>query len=283
MPDAATIAVLRDTVLLTFIAIAFGVVAYNEVRRMHPLLNWNCRGNVLSRLFGLPDALFILVLTAPYLLGLLLADPVETAKHAGSASHQEMNVGSVLSQIVLVLGQAIVALIYLRVVRGFDVAELFGVRAIRFGKVVSIALGAIAPTFLVVIAVNFVVSQLLTGVWPDASPQSIVKAFETTGSIPVRLLMVFAAVVAAPITEELIFRGLVYGVCKRYTDGWFAAIASSLLFASVHLHVGSFVPLFALAMILAVVYELTGCILVSMLMHALFNSIMLISMALGAE
>ena len=79
------------------------------------------------------------------------------------------------------------------------------------------------------------------------------KAFETTGSIPARVLMGFAAVIAAPLTEELLFRGLFYGVCKRFTDSWFAALMTSLLFATVHLHVASFVPLFTLSLILIAV------------------------------
>ena len=110
----------------------------------------------------------------------------------------------------------------------------------------------------------------------------MVKAFETSGSVPLRLLMGFAAVIAAPLTEELLFRGLLYGVCKRFTDSWFAALVTSLLFASVHLHVGSFIPLFALALILVAVYEITGSLLVPIVMHALFNGLMLIAMLLGA-
>lgn len=138
-------------------------------------------------------------------------------------------------------------------------------------------------TFLIVVVVNLEPWKPLSGVWPDVSPQQVVKAFETSGSVAVRLLMGFAAVVAAPLTEELLFRGLLYGVCKRFTDSWFAAIVSSLLFASVHLHIGSFMPLFTLALILVAVYEITGSLLVPILMHGLFNGLMLIAMLLGAK
>lgn len=281
MPDAATIGVLRDVVTLTLLALALGGIAYGFIRRAALLTAWSNGGNVLSRLYSPADIVFALLLLSPYLLGLLMADP--SAKPTAEAKSDHIGAASVLAQIVLVLGEAVMILIYLRYVRGYDVSELFGVRNLRFGKVLGTALGAIAPTFLVVVLVNMGASELLKGIWPDASPQAIVQAFETTGSVPVRLLMVFAAVVAAPLTEELLFRGLVYGVCKRYTDGWFAAIASSLLFATVHLHVGSFLPLFSLALILVAVYELTGCLLVPMLIHAMFNGFMLLAMAFGAE
>ena len=170
----------------------------------------------------------------------------------------------------------IVALLgYLRFVRGFDITELFGLRTLSRSKVITISLAAIAPTMVAVGLINAGVTELLQNVWPDASPQDIVKTFETTGSVTVRILMGVAAVVVAPLSEELLFRGFLYGVCKRFTDTHFAAIINGLLFATVHLHVGSFAPLFALALVLVVVYEITGSLLVPMAMHALFNGLMI--------
>ncbi len=40
-------------------------------------------------------------------------------------------------------------------------------------------------------------------------------------------LLVGTAVLVAPIVEETIFRGFIYGVMKRYTDRWFAMLLSS--------------------------------------------------------
>jgi membrane protease YdiL (CAAX protease family) len=90
--------------------------------------------------------------------------------------------------------------------------------------------------------------------------------------------MALAASVFAPVTEELMFRGVIYGVFKRYTDTWFAALITALLFATVHMHVASFVPLFVLALSLIAAYEFTGCLLVPMAMHAIFNTLMLLAM-----
>jgi membrane protease YdiL (CAAX protease family) len=47
----------------------------------------------------------------------------------------------------------------------------------------------------------------------------------------------------------------------------------SLLFALVHHHVGSLVPLFVLALGLTTAYEATGCLLVPVFMHAIFNGL----------
>ena len=286
MPDAATIGVLRDVVALVLLALGIGAFVYRGIRRALPEVNGNYQGNVLSRLYGPHDAVIALLLLSPYILGLLLYSPADApAASSGesSAAGGSAQVGAVLSQIVFSLGSTAALLVWLRRLRGLDVGDLFGIRVMPIGKVIGFALGAIAPAFLIVVVVNLGAVELLRSVWPDISPQQVVKAFETSGSVPLRLLMGFAAVIAAPLTEELLFRGLLYGVCKRFTDSWFAALVTSLLFASVHLHVGSFIPLFALALILVAVYEITGSLLVPIVMHALFNGLMLIAMLLGAK
>jgi hypothetical protein len=284
MPDAATIGVLRDVVILVLLALVVGGFVYHRIRRACPQVNWNYQGKVLSHFYGQHDVVIALLLLSPYILGLLFYSRADAVSSGGpGAAGGEAQAGAVLSQIVFALGWSAALLIWFRRVRGLDVGVLFGIRAMPLGKVIGFALGAIAPAFLVVIVVNMGAVELLRGVWPDVSPQQVVKAFETSGSVPVRLLMGFAAVVAAPLSEELLFRGLLYGVCKRFTDSWFAAIATSLLFASVHMHVGSFIPLFALALILVAVYEITGSLLVPILMHAFFNALMLIAMLLGAK
>lgn len=97
------------------------------------------------------------------------------------------------------------------------------------------------------------------------------KAFKTAGSLPAKIMMGVAAVIVAPLVEEIVFRGFIYGVLKRYTDGWFAAVCSASLFAIVHMHVGTLIPLFVLALGLCAAYERTGSLLVPMGMHAIFN------------
>jgi membrane protease YdiL (CAAX protease family) len=284
MPDAATIGVLRDVVFLIALAVGFGAVGFKLVRRVAPLAGWNYGGNVLTRLYDLPDAVLALLLAWLLTQGLFAeagnATPVSLPQSHEPAGQQ---LGSLLMQILFSLVMSVGLVSYLRFYRRLDPAELFGVRNLPLRKVVIFALAAIAPTLVLVGIVNASVSEALQNVWPDASPQEIVKTFETTGSFAVRVVMMFAAVVIAPLSEELLFRGFFYGVCKRYTDMHFAAIINALLFATVHLHVASFMPLFALALVLVAVYEITGSLLVPMLMHAMFNGIMIIAMLVGGE
>jgi uncharacterized protein len=83
-------------------------------------------------------------------------------------------------------------------------------------------------------------------------------------------------VVIAPISEEFVFRGFLYGVLKRYAGGISALFFCGLLFALIHMHIPSLVPLFVLGCVLTFAYELSGSLLVPMTMHALFNTLTLV-------
>jgi membrane protease YdiL (CAAX protease family) len=85
----------------------------------------------------------------------------------------------------------------------------------------------------------------------------------------------------APVAEETLFRGFIYGVLKRYTDAPFAALLSGLFFAIIHMHTGSLLPLWVLALFFCIAYEVTGCLLAPMLLHSIFNTTSLILMMLG--
>ena len=50
------------------------------------------------------------------------------------------------------------------------------------------------------------------------------------------------------------------------------------MFAIVHMHVGSLLPLWMLAVLFCLAYEITGCLLVPMLLHAIFNAVSIIAM-----
>jgi len=85
-------------------------------------------------------------------------------------------------------------------------------------------------------------------------------------------LMGFTAIVVAPLCEEMVFRGYVYPVVKRYGGMWVAAVGSALLFSSAHSHAVGLLPLFLLGLVLVAVYELTGSLWASIAVHACFNA-----------
>ena len=79
------------------------------------------------------------------------------------------------------------------------------------------------------------------------------------------------AVVAAPIFEEFIFRGLIFGGLRRSLGVGSAALASAAIFAIVH-PPASIVPVFGLGLAAALVYERTRLLAGPMIVHATYNA-----------
>ncbi len=100
--------------------------------------------------------------------------------------------------------------------------------------------------------------------------------------------LIFAATasIAAPIFEEIIFRGFLLPSLTRYLPVWGAIAASSLLFAIAHLSLSEVLPLTVLGIVLGTVYwqcpagdsAPKGNLLASMLLHSLWNGGTLISL-----
>lgn len=90
--------------------------------------------------------------------------------------------------------------------------------------------------------------------------------------------LVLAAVLVAPFSEELFFRGFLFGGLEaRY--GWKkAALFSSLLFAIFHLNLPSLVPTFILGGIFAVLYHQSKSIWPGIFLHFLTNAVSICSL-----
>ena len=106
----------------------------------------------------------------------------------------------------------------------------------------------------------------------DASQQAIITIYQGTDSLLIRGMMAVMVVIIAPIAEEVIFRGYIYPVTKKYTRPVFAVLMTSLIFGVVHLNISALLPLVFLAIILTLAYEYTGSIWAPISIHALFNA-----------
>jgi membrane protease YdiL (CAAX protease family) len=105
----------------------------------------------------------------------------------------------------------------------------------------------------------------------DLAPQSAVQFLAETNDPKQLLSLLLLAVVFAPLWEEVAFRGFLYPALKARVGRPTALLLSSLLFASMHQHPPTFLPLMILGIALALVYEYTGSLLAPMALHAVFN------------
>jgi membrane protease YdiL (CAAX protease family) len=135
-----------------------------------------------------------------------------------------------------------------------------------------------AASFLIVLALALVLFVQNLGASDKADEQMLIKAFRNMPGGFDRGVWIFSAVVFAPFTEEVLFRGYLYPVLKRYAGSSFGILLNSALFAAFHMHGPSLAPLFVLAVCFSLAFEFTGTLLVSIIMHSLFNSLMLIEL-----
>jgi membrane protease YdiL (CAAX protease family) len=84
---------------------------------------------------------------------------------------------------------------------------------------------------------------------------------------------ILAAIIAAPVYEELIFRGILLPYLVKHFGMVGGVLAVSALFGLIHIHIPSFLPLFLLSVALCLAYWRTGSLWVSIGIHAIFNAV----------
>lgn len=143
------------------------------------------------------------------------------------------------------------------------------------GRLVSWSDIGLAPlTFIAyTIAVGMVlaaVTALFAGFPADQAQDTGFHAF---GSRTDNLLAFTTLVVLAPLAEETLFRGYLYGKLKRYVPAIVAALATSLLFAVAHFQLNVGIDVFVLSLFLCGLRSLTGSIWAGILVHMIKNGI----------
>lgn len=276
--DAPTAGVLRDISLLVWLALLMGAAAYKWLRQTRPAAAWNWAGKVDARPYITVDGLVIAAVSLLLLGGLDKAG--EAAAGTGDSAASELHAGAIFLSTLMTLMICAVLLFYLRGVRNLNPVEIFGLRRITFPQALGKAVVYYLPTLVVVMAASALATHWLQGFWPDVNQQSTVEGFRQSQDPLAKGMLAVAAVIVAPLVEETLFRGFMYGVIKRYTDGWFAALCTALLFGVVHFHIASFIPLVFLGLIFCAAYERTGSLAVPMLMHGFFNGTSLVMLIL---
>jgi membrane protease YdiL (CAAX protease family) len=120
------------------------------------------------------------------------------------------------------------------------------------------------------------VAQLILGhvpVQPDQIP--------TTVQGPSLWLSGVVVVLAAPLGEEVFFRGFLYQALRQRFRVWPAALISAAVFATVHISPILIFALFPVGIGLALIYERKRSLLSSMAAHALFNLVGMLVIALS--
>lgn len=239
----------QKLVLIVLMA-SFAVALWQKARDQLPYLldPGTAAPSRVSTADGLIAAMLFFVLQGGIFIGLV--------KLAGMAHPEAM--------VVAFSGGGMVVYGVMRL--AFKLARTSGVPAMLGGSVrAAMAWGAGGGALAALLGVSYLVLARQWGLLaqPDGAPQ-----FDP--------LWLFAlAVVAAPLCEEFIFRGLIFGGLRRSMGLLPSMLMSAALFAIVHPPL-SMLPVFALGLCTAYVYDRTRSLLAPVLVHAAYNAVVLL-------
>ena len=126
--------------------------------------------------------------------------------------------------------------------------------------------------------VYFLCSALLVYIVGLLVPGFNINQVQDTGFTDIapgfeHILAFLTLVVIAPVAEEILFRGYLYGKLRKGLSMWVAIPIVSVLFGLVHGQWNVGIDVFALSVILCSLREVTGSIWAGILLHMLKNSL----------
>jgi hypothetical protein len=127
--------------------------------------------------------------------------------------------------------------------------------------------------YLVALPLVVVISVLNERIWQGQGGSNPLLPIALNNRDPIALAcFFFTAAIAAPVFEELMFRGFLLPSLTRYFSVRTSIGLSSLLFAIAHLSLSEILPLATLGVVLGIVYTRSRNLLAPMLLHSLWNS-----------
>jgi uncharacterized protein len=217
------------------------------------------------------------------LLAVLYFIPVIFLLPFGLSGVPDANLGSQLLSPVgiavaaLSLDVALLAIVYVRVVRPGAISwGRMGLQSRHLGRYLLLGLLAGVVLFLTSSVLELLLSQL--GV-----RQTQTQLFQSvrTASIPEFALVLMAGAVAAPIAEEIFFRGYIFRAYLDQKGLKRAFFFSAALFAVIHLNIPAMIPIFVMGLLLAYFYYRTGSIIPSIVAHGVNNATAFVLLYLG--
>lgn len=116
--------------------------------------------------------------------------------------------------------------------------------------------------------VDFVLRMF--GIMPEQ--QEIINSILNEDSSGVLAFMFFFGMLAAPVAEELLFRGVLQSAVRTVFGRMKAILISGFIFALVHTNVHVFLQIFILGLLLAYLFEKTGSLIAPVTVHICHNT-----------
>ena len=239
-------------ITLMFLAVAVNIFRRNHAPDTRHPLKWRIPVGHLDML----DIAMCGIIVLYFSLGALLAAATPPGASAPpSTTNMELDSYKVFNGTCLNLILAFVLL-----VRMFHTGRMEALGLKKHS--LKVLLYAPAAGYLLVLAIHFLLDKAGLFQWIKhatnaPAEQSIVSVLRHSSDIPLITVICFSAAIAAPLVEELIFRGYLYPIMKKYMV--------------------PFIPLAIFGAVLVLLYEYTGSIWTPIIAHCIFNTATLIN------
>ncbi len=149
-------------------------------------------------------------------------------------------------------------------------SSALGLKKIPFWSVLPRGIGYGFLLYLMVI----VISMLVTNIFPyNRNMQDILELIVETKDMFFKTAYILLVVVAAPVSEEVLFRGLFYSALKGRFGVIAAMVISAAVFAAMHLDPYAAIAYFFGGICLAYIYEKHHNLWYNIVAHATWNLI----------
>lgn len=149
--------------------------------------------------------------------------------------------------------------------------ETFGFQPARLPRAAAFGLGGYALMIPFLLLLGGLWNALLEALNLPVGHQPAIQWLTARRDIPFLVVFFLEAAILAPVSEEFFFRGLLESAFRSRLGPVQAALFTAVLFASFHAHLASWLPLFAIALILSAVYHASRSLAAAILLHSAYN------------
>ncbi|MBT8045473.1 MAG: CPBP family intramembrane metalloprotease [Verrucomicrobiae bacterium] len=259
--------------VLSIVMLLCAFPVYGLLRKNAPGLSWHRHGKVSTERLDFPDILGLILFIGIY--GVFLKEHLTPPELDENGDRVVVKI----TPMILAAGYIVqlvppLLVMVLLVFRQINLVEYFGLRWKKARYLIVMAPAGVITTYLFLFSLEMLgFNAWLTNHFGDqAELQQTVKTYQEASAVTVRIMIAVSVILIAPVAEEVVFRGYIYTATKRFSDRFFAAVFSSLLFGAVHFNIMALAPLIFLALVLAISYELSGSLWAPISIHALFNA-----------
>lgn len=217
------------------------------------------------------------------ILSLLALLPAQFWNHMGmQAEMTSTTYGMVVTSLILVLQNAGFVGITAYFLKGYGTSlQRIGLRA-PSTKEIGLGLGLGLALVVLSSALEAGFAKTVTHLVPQGVMDQLTKLndtvtaggmFEQIHGVWLKALFIVGGTIAAPIGEEVFFRGLLYNGLKRRWGVLAATLLSALAFGIIHFGPLVVPVIFLMGVVLALAYERTRSLWVTILMHAVNNGV----------